>query len=48
MEGEGKPARGNGASPNVLSVGEVLTKISLMKSQVIGPMNWTGALECSR
>jgi hypothetical protein len=46
----GKPVRGNGADPEVLDVGRTISGISPQQrpDQIIGPRNWTEALDRSR
>ncbi len=49
-EVNGKPIRNNGNDPDVLSVGEALADIPSHRrpDQIIGPPNWTEALDPSR
>ena len=46
----GKPVRGNGADPDVLDVGRTISDIPPQQrpDQIIGPRNWTEALDRSR
>jgi hypothetical protein len=46
----GKPVRGNGADPEVLDVGRTISGISPQQrpDQIIGPRNWTEAVDRSR
>ena len=46
----GKPVRGNGADPDVLGVGSTISGISPQQrpDQIIGPRDWTEALDRSR
>lgn len=47
---DGKPVQGNGADPDVVDVGEILASIppGQRPDQIIGPPDWTEALDRSR
>jgi hypothetical protein len=47
---DGKPVRGNGTDPDILSVGEIIAGIPPQErpDQIIGPQSWTEALGRSR
>ena len=47
---DGKPVRGNGTDPDILSVGEIIAGIPPQErpDQIIGPRTWTEALGRSR